>query len=127
MDQLIIHDTQAVCGWPISARSELFAVARRDIAVARRNLTSLTRYVDMHDAHLAVCDWWTGRPYSTDDRRDVPPCYWGDTVSARRGRPAEVVPPTDDGDAVTPTGSLDFFGPGRKLGQYVCLPGPLLY
>ena len=30
--------------------------------------------------------------------------------------------------AVTPSGSLDiFFGPGRKLGQCVCLPGPLLY
>ena len=25
------------------------------------------------------------------------------------------------------TRSLDLFGPGRKLGQYVCLPGPLLY
>ena len=23
---------------------------------------------------------------------------------------------------LTPTGSLDFFGPGRKLGQCVCLP-----
>ena len=56
LDQLILHDTQAVCGWPNSARSELFAVARRDIAVTRRNLTSLTRYVDMHDAHLAACD-----------------------------------------------------------------------
>ena len=29
--------------------------------------------------------------------------------------------------ADTPSGSLDFFGPGRKLGQCVCLPGPLLY
>ena len=56
MDQLILHDTQTVCGWLNSARSELFAVARRDIAVARRNLTSLTRYVDMHDAHLVACD-----------------------------------------------------------------------
>ena len=56
MDQLILHETQTVCGWPNSAQSELFAVARRDIAVARRNLTSLTHYVDMHDAHLAACD-----------------------------------------------------------------------
>ena len=56
MDQLILHDTQTVCGWPNSAQSELFAVARRDIAVAQRNLTSLTRYMDMHDVHLAVCD-----------------------------------------------------------------------
>ena len=56
MDQLILHDTQTVCSWPNNAWSELFAVARRDIAVARRNLTSLTRYIDMHDAHLAACD-----------------------------------------------------------------------
>ena len=56
MDQLILHDTQTVCGWPNSARSELFAVARRDIAVARRNLASMTRYVDLHDGHLAACD-----------------------------------------------------------------------
>ena len=41
MDQLILHDTQTVCNWPNNAQSELFAVARRDIAVARRNLTSL--------------------------------------------------------------------------------------
>ena len=27
-----------------------------DIAVARRNLTSMTCYVDLHDAHLAACD-----------------------------------------------------------------------
>ena len=56
MDQLILHDTQTVCGWPSSAQSELFTVARRDIAVARRNLASMTRYVDVHDAHLAACD-----------------------------------------------------------------------
>ena len=56
MEQLILHDTQTVCSWPNNARSELFAVARHDIAVARQNLASLTRYVDMHDAHLAACD-----------------------------------------------------------------------
>ena len=33
-----------------------FAVARRDIAVARRNLASMTCYVHLHDAHLAACD-----------------------------------------------------------------------
>ena len=48
MDQLILHDTQIVCSWPDNARS--------DITVARRNLTSLTCYLDMHDAHLAACD-----------------------------------------------------------------------
>ena len=56
MEQLNLHDTQTVCSWPNNARSDLFAVARRDIAVARQNLSSLTRYVDMHDAQLAACD-----------------------------------------------------------------------
>ena len=55
LDQFILHDPQTIRDWPDNARNELFAVARRDIAVARRNLTSLTRYLDMHDAHLAAC------------------------------------------------------------------------
>ena len=55
LDQFIYHDVQAVRAWPDTAREELLAVARRDIAVARRNLTDLTRYLDMHDAHLAAC------------------------------------------------------------------------
>ena len=55
MDQFIHHDTQTVNTWPEAARQELFAVARRDIAVARRNLASMTRYVEMQDAHLAAC------------------------------------------------------------------------
>ena len=45
-----------VCGWPSSARSELFVVARRDIAVAGRYLASMTQYVELHDDHLAACD-----------------------------------------------------------------------
>ena len=56
MEQLILHDMATVCSWPNSARGELFAVARRDIAVARRNLACLTRYIDLQDDHLAACD-----------------------------------------------------------------------
>ena len=56
MEQLILHDTPTVCGWPNSARGELFAVARRDIEVARRNLASMTQYVDLQDDHLAACE-----------------------------------------------------------------------
>ena len=56
MEQLILHDTATVCGWPIGARGELFAVARRDIAVARRNLARMTQYVDLQDDHLAACE-----------------------------------------------------------------------
>ena len=56
MEQLILHDVTAVCSWPHAARGELFAVARRDIAVARRNLARLTHYVDLQDEHLAACD-----------------------------------------------------------------------
>ena len=56
MEQLILHDVTTVCSWPHAARGELFAVARRDIAVARRNLARLTHYVDLQDEHLAACD-----------------------------------------------------------------------
>ena len=56
MEQLILHDMATVCSWPHGTRGELFAVARRDIAVARRNLARLTHYVDLQDDHLAACD-----------------------------------------------------------------------
>ena len=56
MEQLILHDTATVCDWPHGARGELFAVARLDIAVARRNLARMTQYVDLQDDHLAACD-----------------------------------------------------------------------
>ena len=73
LDQFILHDTQTVLAWLDTARKELFAVARRDIAVARRNLASLTRYVDMHDAHLAACSGGLDDSIPLmSDRRDVP-------------------------------------------------------
>ena len=49
------HSVSTVWSWPTAAREELLAVAHRDMAVARRNLTDLTRYLDMHSAHLAAC------------------------------------------------------------------------
>ena len=55
LNQLLYHDVQAVRAWPESARNELIAVGQRDVAVTRRNLADLTRYVDMHVAHLAAC------------------------------------------------------------------------
>ena len=55
LDQLIYHDIQTVCAWPDAARDKLLAVAHRDVAVARRNLADMTRYLDMHTAHLAAC------------------------------------------------------------------------
>ena len=55
LDQFIYHDVQAVRTWSDAAREELLAVALRDIAVARPDLTDMTRYLDMHAAHLAAC------------------------------------------------------------------------
>ena len=55
LDQMLYHDVQAVRAWPDSARDELLAVAQRDGAVARQNLADMTRYVDIHAAHLAAC------------------------------------------------------------------------
>ena len=58
---LILRPRGFVCHSP-QIRKQILAVAGRDLSVARRNLAELTRYVDMHAAHLATC---TG---SADDR-----------------------------------------------------------
>ena len=55
MEQLILHDMATVLAGR-RAHKVLFAVARRDIAVARRNLARLTHYVDLQDDHLVACD-----------------------------------------------------------------------
>ena len=49
------HSALTVRSWPTVAREELLAVAHRDMAVARGNVADLTRYLDLHSAHLAVC------------------------------------------------------------------------
>ena len=49
------HSARTVRSWPTAAREELVVVAHRDMAVAHRNLADLTRYLDMHSAHLAAC------------------------------------------------------------------------
>ena len=53
LDQLVCHST--VRSWPTAAREELFAVAHRDMMVARRNMADLTRHLDMHSVHIATC------------------------------------------------------------------------
>ena len=47
----------AVRSWPTVAREELLAVAHRDMVVARRNVADLTRYLDLHSAHIAPGCW----------------------------------------------------------------------
>ena len=55
LDQLVCHSAHTVWSWPTVAREELLAVAHWDMALARRNLADLTRYLDLHSAHLAAC------------------------------------------------------------------------
>ena len=55
LDQLICYSAETVRSWPTEDRAQILAVASRDITVARRNLAELTRYIDMHAAHLATC------------------------------------------------------------------------
>ena len=55
LDQLICYGAETVQSWPREDREQILAVAGRDLSVARRNLAELTRYVDMHAAHLATC------------------------------------------------------------------------
>ena len=55
LDKMLYHDVQAVRAWPESARDELLAVAQRDVAIAQQNLAEMTRYIDIHAAHLVAC------------------------------------------------------------------------
>ena len=55
LDQLLCYSANVVHSWPAEDRDQILAVANRDISIARRNLTELTRYVDTHAAHLAAC------------------------------------------------------------------------
>ena len=55
LDQLICYSAETVQSWPTEDREQILAVAGRDLTVARRNLAELTRYVDIHAAHLATC------------------------------------------------------------------------
>ena len=55
LDQLLCYSAETVQSWPTEDRDQILAVASRDLTVARRNLAELTRYVDIHAAHLATC------------------------------------------------------------------------
>ena len=92
LDQFILHDRQTVRAWPETAREELFAIARRDIAVAHQNLASLTRYLDMHDAHIAACSDGLDDSIPLLTVETFPLRYWGDPIGTRRGRPDDVSP-----------------------------------
>ena len=55
LNQLVCHSASTVRSWLAATRDELLAVAYRDMAVARRNMADLTRYLDMQWTHLAAC------------------------------------------------------------------------
>ena len=55
LDQLLCYRANVVHSWPAEDLDQILAVANRDISIARRNQTELTRYVDTHAAHLAAC------------------------------------------------------------------------
>ena len=55
LNQLICHSAATVRSWPAARREDLLAVAYRDMAVGRRNMAELTRYLDIHSTHIAAC------------------------------------------------------------------------
>ena len=55
LNQLICHSAATVQSWPAANRNDLLAVAYRDLAVARRNMADLTRYLDVQATHIAAC------------------------------------------------------------------------
>ena len=55
MDRLLLHEVHATRGWPSTDWDQILAVAHRDLHVARHNVAELTRYLDLHYAHLSSC------------------------------------------------------------------------
>ena len=55
LNQLVCHSACTVWSWPAARRDELLAVAYCDMAVPRRNMADLTRYLDIQSTHLAAC------------------------------------------------------------------------
>ena len=55
LNRLICHIAYTVRSWPAARREDLLAVAYRDMAVGRRNMAELTRYLDIHSTHIAAC------------------------------------------------------------------------
>ena len=55
LNQLVCHSAATVRLWTADRREELLAIAYRDMAVARRNMADLTRYLDIQSTHLAAC------------------------------------------------------------------------
>ena len=55
LNKLVCHSASTVRAWPSATRDELLAVAYHDMAVARKNMADLTRYLDMQSTHLAAC------------------------------------------------------------------------
>ena len=55
MDRLLLHEATSVREWPSTYHEQLLVVAHRDIHVARHNVAEMTRYLDVHSAHLYAC------------------------------------------------------------------------
>ena len=120
MDQLLYHEVQAVRAWPESAHSELLAVAQSDVAIARQNLAELTRYVDIHAAHLVACSGALDDSIPLMSRRDIPADNGWYPVCYRRRDPSGVDSPVPGAsDSYSGQGVLAFW-----TGQVrtVCLP-----
>ena len=55
LDRLSLHTAAAIRVWPSADRSQILAVAHRDLRVARQNIAALQLYVDDYAAHLSNC------------------------------------------------------------------------
>ena len=55
LDRLARHTAAAIRAWPSTNRTQIRAVAHRDLRVTRQNIAELQLYMDDHAAHLANC------------------------------------------------------------------------
>ena len=117
LDQLLCYSPSTVYSWPAEDRGQILAVANRDRTIARRNLAELTRYLDTHAAHLAACAG------PLDDNILLMAAETYPRLPGGIGRPCKKCRGTKTHmDYV----NFSFIGPGKRVGFYECLIGPLL-
>ena len=116
----MLHSADSLRSWPAAARDELLAVAHRDMAVARRNLADLKRYLDNQSTHLAAC---------TGAMDDSIPLMSAETFSRVPGGIRSALAETQQSQILfrVEESYVLFMGPDIKLELCDCLSGPRLY
>ena len=104
--------------WPTARREDLLAVAYFDMAVARRNMADLTRYLDIQSTHIAACSG------ALDDNL---PLLSAETSPRLTGGIRSALDEADQNPEGASAVIVLVMGPAIKLELCDCLSDPRLY